>query len=142
MRLEQFYTIISSREEREANLCFPFNPLTKGYTYVTISILHSKEINMSVFKRANWHSGLTYRQVCSLCKTTIEYTDDKLDYRPWFADGFVYCPTCKKPLRHNEKFAINEQPIPTNNSTYRFCGNCGFEFKEAGNFCPNCGTKR
>ena len=67
------------------------------------------------YQRALWKSGLTYEQVCEQCHTRVRYTDDKLDYRPWFADGFVYCPNCQKPLRHNEKFAINnkfkEEPI-------------------------------
>ena len=67
---------------------------------------------MSVFKRANWHSGLTYKQTCNQCNTTIKYTDKHLGYRPWFPNGFVYCPTCKKPLRHNESYAIEGQQIP------------------------------
>jgi DNA polymerase III sliding clamp (beta) subunit (PCNA family) len=61
------------------------------------------------FRRAQWHSGLTYKQTCPECKTTVTYDDYKLDFRPWFADGFVYCPKCQKPLRHNESFAINNE---------------------------------
>ena len=69
------------------------------------------------YARAKWHSGLTYRQVCSKCNTTIEYTDEKLGFRYWFPDGFVYCPNrkCKTPLRHSEEFAIDaktEEPAP------------------------------
>ena len=66
------------------------------------------------FKRALWRSGLTYQQTCRKCGTEIQYTDDKLDFRPWFADGFVYCPKCRAPLRHSENFAINapENPGP------------------------------
>ena len=59
------------------------------------------------FKRATWHSGLTYRNTCPECKTSVEYTDEILDFRPWYADGFVYCPKCNTPLRHNENLAIN-----------------------------------
>lgn len=59
------------------------------------------------YKRASWHSGLTYRNTCSECKTSVEYTDEILDFRPWYADGFVYCPKCNTPLRHNENLAIN-----------------------------------
>ena len=62
------------------------------------------------FKRAAWHSGLTYQQTCEYCKTIIQYTDYSLDFRPWYADGFVYCPRCKKPLRHNENYAIDAVP--------------------------------
>ena len=100
---------------------------------------------MSVFKRANWHSGLTYRQVCDQCKTTIEYMDDKLDYRPWFADGFVYCPTCKKPLRHNERYAINapvSEASASNNDEAKFCTGCGHKFLDGDKFCSQCGKKR
>lgn len=102
---------------------------------------------MSVFKRANWHSGLTYRQTCEECKTLVEYTDYHLDYRPWYADGFVYCPRCKTPLRHNEKYAINApqtqnyQP-ESQRSQIKFCTQCGYKFKENDNFCAQCGKKR
>ena len=59
------------------------------------------------FKRALWHSGLTYKQTCPKCHTVIQYQDDKLDFRPWYADGFIYCATCRSPLRHSEAFAID-----------------------------------
>ena len=102
---------------------------------------------MSVFKRANWHSGLTYRQTCEECKTIIEYTDYNLDYRPWFADGFVYCPKCKTPLRHNEGYAINapQTTQPQNAHTQaeaKFCTQCGYKFNENDRFCAQCGKKR
>ena len=61
------------------------------------------------FKRALWHSGLTYKQTCPKCHTVIQYQDDKLDFRPWYADGFVYCATCRSPLRHNEAYAIDSE---------------------------------
>lgn len=107
---------------------------------------------MGLFKRAGWHSGLTYRQVCDQCKTQVEYMDDKLDFRPWFADGFVYCPKCKKPLRHNERYAIDapvtqtEQPVPGETPAASvlaaFCSQCGHKFGDGDKFCPNCGNKR
>ena len=59
------------------------------------------------FQRALWHSGLTYQQICCNCHTLVRYMDDKLDFRPWYPDGFVYCPKCRNPLRHSETFAIN-----------------------------------
>ena len=104
---------------------------------------------MSVFKRANWHSGLTYRQSCPECKTEVTYKDDRLDFRPWFADGFIYCPKCQKPLRHNENLAIDkpeaevfEKVDLTQSSTIEFCSQCGKAVNKSANFCPNCGTKR
>lgn len=65
------------------------------------------------FKRAQWHSGLTYQQTCETCKTVLQYTDYSLDYRPWYADGFVDCPKCKSHLRHNENYAIDARPAQT-----------------------------
>lgn len=62
------------------------------------------------YKRAEWHSGLTYQQTCENCKTIVQYTDYSLDFRPWYADGFVYCPRCKTPMRHNENYAIDAAP--------------------------------
>ena len=59
------------------------------------------------FQRAQWHSGLTYQQTCPTCKTVLQYTDYSLDFRPWYADGFVDCPKCKTHLRHNESYAID-----------------------------------
>ena len=60
------------------------------------------------FQRALWHSGLTYKQTCPKCHTVIQYTDEQLDFRPWYTDGFVYCATCRSPLRHNEAYAVDE----------------------------------
>ena len=59
------------------------------------------------FQRAQWHSGLTYQRTCDTCKTVLQYTDYSLDFRPWYADGFVDCPKCKTHLRHNESYAID-----------------------------------
>jgi len=105
---------------------------------------------MSVFKRAEWSSGLTYQQVCDQCHTVITYMDNKLDFRPWYADGFIYCPKCNKPLRHRETFAINNPENtfdnqPANSSTDElplFCSHCGNKFNETDRFCPQCGKKR
>ncbi|MBQ9805775.1 MAG: zinc ribbon domain-containing protein [Clostridia bacterium] len=121
------------------------------------------------FRRAQWHSGLTYRQTCDECNTVVEYMDDKLDFRPWFADGFVYCPKCKKPLRHRESYAINQAPeaapvvlssnlgqavpasapAPVQNGApaaapvnYGFCSQCGKAFREGDRFCSGCGAPK
>ncbi len=114
------------------------------------------------FKRAEWHSGLTYRQTCDQCRTIITYKDDVLDFRPWYADGFIICPNCKKPLRHKEAYDISKkttmtaQPAntavptsmtdtpdrPISQGRPAFCSNCGKAFAENDNFCSVCGTKR
>ena len=107
---------------------------------------------MALFKRALWHSGLTYKQTCGQCKTQVEYTDYNLDYRPWYADGFIICPTCKRPLRHRESYAINEsgaetaQSVETSAATSdglaAFCSKCGNKFGTDDKFCGKCGAKR
>ena len=106
------------------------------------------------YKRRNWRSGLTYLQTCPMCHTRSVYRDDSLDFRPWFPDGFVYCPTCKKPLRHNEKYAIGPDGNPlmqpqviyppnfTPNAPAQYCSVCGRMFNPGDNFCSGCGTKR
>ena len=104
------------------------------------------------YQRASWHSGLTYIQTCEKCKTRVSYKDDALDFRPWYADGFVYCPTCKTPLRHNEKYAVDQPapapaPAPAEPAApvvggAQFCSGCGRAFGEGENFCPNCGKKK
>ncbi len=108
------------------------------------------------FKRATWHSGLTYQVTCGGCNTVMRYTDYSLDFRPWFADGFVYCPGCKRPVRHSEHYAIDAdgnyinplpekpaapaQPAATTGAGY--CTNCGKQFNVGDNFCSGCGVKR
>lgn len=117
------------------------------------------------YQRKKYHSGLTYQQECELCHTVVRYTDKILGFRPWYADGFVYCPTCEKPLRHNEKYAIDPETgeylnlngptvvsntktsssAPSDNpgkSLAKFCSECGRKFEEGEKFCPECGKVR
>ena len=103
------------------------------------------------FKRAIWHSGLTYRQTCPCCNSVVEYTDYNLRYRLWFPDGFVYCPKCKRPLRHREQYALNPDGSPqfsapasvqTPNGEGAFCTNCGRTYTPGvDHFCVNCVKK-
>lgn len=120
---------------------------------------------MGIFSRENWHSGLTYKQTCDQCKETFTYTDYELGFRPWFADGFVYCQNCKKPLRHNESYAIKEKKIDNQDSAVEeklnkyesikeekktvsenntkenmmYCQYCGKRIQRDAKFCSNCG---
>lgn len=107
------------------------------------------------FQRAQWHSGLTYRQICENCKAEVLYTDHKLDFRPWYADGYVDCPRCGSHLRHNERYAI-DAPKTTESSVFyapeyrgasdatvaAFCSTCGNKFGVNDKFCARCGAKR
>ena len=38
---------------------------------------------------------------CEWCYHTFLYYDSNMGYRTWYKHGFVYCPFCKKPLRHH-----------------------------------------
>ena len=124
------------------------------------------------YQRARWHSGLTYQQVCETCKNTVTYTDYNLDYRPWYADGYVDCPTCGTHLRHNENYALPnignpnignpnignpnignpnignpnggmaKENVQRERFPSLFCHNCGAKFGEGHRFCAYCGMKR
>ena len=85
-----------------------------------------------------------------------------MGFRPWFPDGFVYCPTCEKPLRHNEAYAIDGEvekkfvdltdeksnaeqgalAVEEEKHIATFCTSCGYKFKEDDKFCSQCGKKR
>lgn len=106
------------------------------------------------YQRAQWHSGLTYQQICETCRTPVRYTDKELDFRPWYPDGYVDCPVCKNHLRHNEKYAMDvpqyRQPVSVGNTEVRdagdckaaYCSQCGNKFGENHRFCVRCGAKR
>ena len=104
------------------------------------------------YQRAQWRSGLLYRQICETCRGTVTYTDHCLDFRPWYADGFVDCPTCGTHLRHNERYAIDANgnplygPVQTapqaTGFTATFCTKCGKKFGDGDMFCAGCGEKR
>lgn len=38
---------------------------------------------------------------CSQCLTEFDYESEDLGFRAWYPHGFVYCPTCKRPIRHH-----------------------------------------
>jgi predicted amidophosphoribosyltransferase len=109
------------------------------------------------YQRAQWHSGLTYEQTCDSCKTVFQYTDHSLDFRPWYADGYVDCPRCKNHMRHSERYALGgstpepmvvetpaQKPVPPaeDAGAIQFCGVCGSKFRENDRFCSQCGAKR
>ena len=63
---------------------------------------------MATYKRQLWTSGYAYRVRCPFCGTVTEYRDRQLGYRSWYPNGFIYCSGCRRPLRHNEFFAVKE----------------------------------
>ena len=44
-----------------------------------------------------------YAIKCEYCGCEFEYQKEDLGYRPWYRHGFIYCPSCKRPLRHKEE---------------------------------------
>lgn len=64
------------------------------------------------FKRALWSSGYEYRAKCPYCTTYFSYNDKQLDFRPWYPNGYINCPRCRKPFRHNEIYAVKEDGSP------------------------------
>lgn len=52
---------------------------------------------------------LKFRIECEYCKTVFTYEQEDIGFRLWYPHGFVYCPKCQKPLRHDpNKYAIKE----------------------------------
>ena len=64
------------------------------------------------YKRQLWTSGYEYRLRCPFCGTYVSYVDRQLGFRAWYPDGFVYCPKCRKPIRHSELFAVHPDGTP------------------------------
>ncbi len=64
------------------------------------------------YKRQLWSSGFDYVIRCPYCGLTLKYRDRDLGYRAWFPNGFVYCPQCRKPLRHSEIYAVRPDGSP------------------------------
>ena len=103
-----------------------------------------------LFEREKWHSGLTYEQTCEQCKSLVRYKDHLLDFRPWYADGFIYCPNCHKVLRHKEEYAVDrtadlvivDATANVETGTAAMCVECGHQFLEGDRFCSQCGAKR
>ena len=53
---------------------------------------------------------LKFRIECEYCKTVFTYEQEDLGYRPWYPKGFVYCPKCKRPLRHDpDKYMVKDE---------------------------------
>ena len=53
---------------------------------------------------------LKFKIECEYCKTVFTYEQEDLGYRLWYPHGFVYCPKCQKPLRHDpDKYAIKDE---------------------------------
>ena len=55
-------------------------------------------------------SNKKFRIKCEYCLTQFTYEQEDIGYRLWYPHGFVYCPRCNKPLRHNPELnMINDE---------------------------------
>lgn len=52
---------------------------------------------------------------CEVCNAVFDYQLSDLGFRPWFPTGYIECPCCEKPLRHN---AIENAYIPMYSPQY------------------------
>ena len=43
-----------------------------------------------------------YSSQCANCGVLIDYQQEDLAYRLWFIKGYVECPCCCKPIRHDK----------------------------------------
>ncbi len=48
----------------------------------------------------------TFRATCDKCFCTFDYKINNLGYRAWFPSGFVYCPKCRRPIRHRLEYEL------------------------------------
>lgn len=55
-----------------------------------------------------------FKAKCEYCMTVFTYHYSNLGYRKWYQHGFVYCPMCRKPLRHSTDLLIQECDIHIN----------------------------
>ena len=42
-----------------------------------------------------------YTTQCESCGLIFDYQRSDLGFRAWYPDGFVECPSCNRPHRHN-----------------------------------------
>ncbi len=47
-----------------------------------------------------------FRVKCEYCLCEFEYGIGDLGYRAWYPHGFIYCPKCRKPLRHRLEYRV------------------------------------
>ena len=47
---------------------------------------------------------------CEYCYYEFDYHTYDLGHRAWYPHGFVYCPRCKKPIRHRLEYEVINNP--------------------------------
>lgn len=54
----------------------------------------------------------TFHCRCEYCYYEFDYHTYDLGHRAWYPHGFVYCPRCKRPLRHRLENEVNGELAP------------------------------
>ncbi len=78
--------------------------------------------NATIYASPNvyvWDPNQLYFTVtCPTCQAPFDYQQADLGFRAWYPNGYVECPCCKKPIRHNAAQNTFVPPVPTNYPTY------------------------
>ena len=48
---------------------------------------------------------------CEYCYYEFDYHTYDLGHRAWYPHGFIYCPRCKKPIRHRLEYEVIKNPV-------------------------------
>ena len=48
---------------------------------------------------------------CEYCYYEFDYHTYDLGHRAWYPHGFIYCPRCKKPIRHRLEYEVINNPV-------------------------------
>ena len=52
-----------------------------------------------------------YKAKCEYCGLVFIYHRSNLGYRKWYPHGFVYCPSCRRPLRNDPCLQISDSAV-------------------------------
>ena len=52
-----------------------------------------------------------YKAKCEYCGLVFVYHRSNLGYRKWYPHGFVYCPSCRRPLRNDPCLQISDSAV-------------------------------
>lgn len=61
----------------------------------------------------------TFHYRCEYCYFEFDYHSYDLGHRAWYPHGFVYCPRCKKPLRHRLENEVITNPTYAQPGAYQ-----------------------
>ena len=50
---------------------------------------------------------------CEYCYYEFDYHTYDLGHRAWYPHGFVYCPRCRRPLRHKLEYEVVTEVKPS-----------------------------